>query len=367
LKAAGLSPRSFGGRNLLAQVERHRRADGSIAGYVSYTAFGILALRAAGERAGASTVSWLVRSQNDDGGFGVAPSSASDTDMTGAVLQALAVTGRARSATAGRAVAYLRGNQGADGGFAQMRGRSANSQSTSYAIQGLEAVGAAAGAVRRAISYLAGLQRRDGSISYSTMSRQTPVWVTAQALAALRRKPLPLATVPRERPRRQAAREAAPAEARAGGGASAEDGGGSTSGAAGGTVASGPAAATKAAGSREAGDAAESPRSSQRSSGKREADESGPGVSPGAGLALDPEMSAGRPAERADERPGMADGGLPAGVIAGAAAVVLGLVLALLGRRLLRRLARGEPDSRSRRPSLRRLLARRLRRPRPTP
>ena len=371
LKGAGLSPRSFGGRNLVAQVERRRRADGSIAGYVSYTAFGILALRAAGERAGASTVSWVVQSQNDDGGFGVAPSSASDTDMTGAVLQALAVTGRARSATARRAVAYLRGNQGADGGFAQMRGRGENAQSTSYAIQGLEAVGAAGGAVRRAISYLAGLQRRDGSISYSTTSRQTPVWVTAQALAAMRRKPLPLATVPRDRPRSRPAREAAPAEARAGG-APAEDGGGSTSRPAAGTAASGPAAATKAAGSREAGAAPESPGSSRTSSGKREADESGPGVSPGAGLALDPKTSAGRSAERADERRGKADAGLPAGVIAGAAAVVLGLVVALLGRWLPRRLAPGGPESPSRRPSLRRvsprrLLPRRLRRPRPTP
>jgi hypothetical protein len=371
LKAAGLSPRSFGGRNLVAQVERRRRADGSIAGYVSYTAFGILALRAAGERAGASTVSWLVRSQNDDGGFGVAPSSASDSDMTGAVLQALAVIGRARSAAARQAVAYLRGNQGADGGFAQMRGRSSNAQSTSYAIQGLEAVGAAAGAVGRAISYLAGLQRRDGSISYSPTSRQTPVWVTAQALAAMRRKPLPLPTVPRDRSRRRSAREAAPAQERAGGG-SAEDGGGSTSRAAGGAAASGPVAATKAAGSREARDAGGSPGSREGSSGKREPDESGPGVGPGTGLALDPETSTGRGAEGADERGEKADGGLPAGVIAGAAAVALGLVVILLRRRLLRRLAPGGPESPSRRPSLRRLsprrlLPRRLRRPRPTP
>ena len=39
-------------------------------------------------------LTWLLRSQNPDGGFGVARSSASDSDMTGAVLQALAVTGR---------------------------------------------------------------------------------------------------------------------------------------------------------------------------------------------------------------------------------------------------------------------------------
>ena len=51
LTAAGLSPRSFGGRDLVAAIER-RRGDGSIAGFVSYTAFGVLALRAAGVSAG---------------------------------------------------------------------------------------------------------------------------------------------------------------------------------------------------------------------------------------------------------------------------------------------------------------------------
>ncbi len=73
LEAAGLSSRSFGGADLVALLNRRRRANGSIAGYVSYTAFGVLALRAAGAPAGGSTVGWLVSAQNDDGGFGLAP------------------------------------------------------------------------------------------------------------------------------------------------------------------------------------------------------------------------------------------------------------------------------------------------------
>jgi prenyltransferase beta subunit len=205
LEAGGLSARDFGGRDLVAKVERRRRSDGSIGGFVSYTAFGVLALRSAGEPAGRPMLSWLVRSQNADGGFGVARSSASDSDMTGAVLQALAVTGRARSAVARQAVAHLQSTQNGDGGFGQMQGRSSNAQSTAYAIQGLVAVGAARRAVRRAVRYLAGVQRSDGSIAYSQAGAQTPVWVTAQALAALRRAPLPLATVPRRRPAAPAA------------------------------------------------------------------------------------------------------------------------------------------------------------------
>ena len=108
-RAAGLNPRNFGGRNLLAEIEKRRRGDGSISNFVSYTAFGIMALRASGASAGSATVRWLVDSQNGDGGFGVARASSSDSDMTGAALQALATVGRAR----GRAGA-ARGELAAD-------------------------------------------------------------------------------------------------------------------------------------------------------------------------------------------------------------------------------------------------------------
>lgn len=210
LEAAGISSRSFGGTDLAAVLNRRRRANGSIAGYVSYTAFGVLALRAAGAPAGGSTVGWLVSAQNEDGGFGLAPASISDSDMTGAVLQALAAVGRARGAAARRAVTWLRNNQNDDGGFGQFRGRDSNAQSTSYAIQGLVAAGAG-GAVRSgALAYLAGLQRADGSIAYSAQSSQTPVWVTAQALMALERRPLPLSAVPRRKRPRVEAASAAP-------------------------------------------------------------------------------------------------------------------------------------------------------------
>ena len=198
LSAAGLDPRTAGSRDLVAEILRRRRENGSISGFVSYTAFGVLALRAAGEPVGRATLRWLVGTQNDDGGFGVAVTSPSDSDMTGAVLQALAATGRGGSATARRAVAYLIRSQGSDGGFGQMRGGSSNAQSTSYVVQGLVAVGAARRVTARALSYLTRLQRRNGSIAYSAASSQTPVWVTAQALLALEREPLPVAVVERE-------------------------------------------------------------------------------------------------------------------------------------------------------------------------
>jgi prenyltransferase beta subunit len=220
-RVAGMDPRRFGGRNLLAQIDMRRRSDGSISGFVSYTAFGVMALRASGAPAGSATIQWLVSSQNADGGFGVARSAASDSDMTGAALQALATVGRARGPAGQRAAEWLRNNQNGDGGFGQFKGRDSNAQSTAYAIQGLLAAGAGGNASSRARAYLVRLQHQNGSIAYSSTSSQTPVWVTAQALMALEGKPLPLAAVPRK----ERAGASASSDAK-GGGTSASGGGG---------------------------------------------------------------------------------------------------------------------------------------------
>ena len=206
---------------------------------MSYTAFGVMALRASGAAAGSATVQWLVSSQNADGGFGVARSSASDSDMTGAALQALATVGRGRGPAAQRAAEWLRRTQNDDGGFGQFKGRDSNAQSTSYAVQGLLAAGGGGNAASRARAYLLRLQRRDGSVAYSSTSSQTPVWVTAQALMALEGEPLPLAAVPRRtRPARASA-----ASDDGGGGASPSGDDGKAGGSKQGTAAGGGAAA----------------------------------------------------------------------------------------------------------------------------
>ncbi len=105
LKAAGLSPRRFGGRDLVADLMRRRRRDGSWQGNVAFTAFAVFALRAAGDPQESGSVQgaarYLERAQNGDGGFGFVPSAESDVDDTGAVLQALAAAGR-RGGAVGR-------------------------------------------------------------------------------------------------------------------------------------------------------------------------------------------------------------------------------------------------------------------------
>jgi energy-coupling factor transport system substrate-specific component len=202
LRAAGLSARRFAGVDPLAKLRRAQSADGSWKSNTAWTAFGLLALRAAREPVGSERVrkaaDFLERAQASGGGWGFAPSSPADIDDTGAVLQALASAGRRGGAAARAGVDYLRGGQGSDGGWGQLAGRDSNAQSTSWAVQGLVAARVALGSLRTdPLAYLRKLQRRDGHIAYSRSSDQTPVWVTSQALAALQRKPFPLAPVKR--------------------------------------------------------------------------------------------------------------------------------------------------------------------------
>jgi energy-coupling factor transport system substrate-specific component len=206
LEGAGVDSTRFGGRNLVAELLRHRRADGSFERQSNWTAFGVLALRAAGRAAKSAVVkgsaAWLARQQNDDGGFSFATrGGGSFVDETGAALQGLAAAGRRRGAVVTRSLIYLRKAQNEDGGFGQSEGYRSNAQSTAWAIQGIVAARKDPARLgrkgRSPLAFLASLRTSDGSYRYSRSSAQTPVWVTAQAIAAVRKKALPLKPVPR--------------------------------------------------------------------------------------------------------------------------------------------------------------------------
>jgi energy-coupling factor transport system substrate-specific component len=241
LAAAGVSPRHFAGRDLVRELERHRRSDGSYAGGVVLTSFSVLALRAAGRAttAGArASVGWVARQQNRDGGFSVVGRGAqSSVDDTASAIQALAAGGRRSSRAVTRAVGFLRRSQNPDGGFPLGPDSPSNAQSTAYAVQGFVAAGRDPARVRRRGSrdpqaYLRSLTTGSGAVRYSRTSAQTPVWVTAQAEMALAGKALPLRPVAR-RSGAGGAGEAAAAGAA---------GGGDASGAAGSTAAAVPPA-----------------------------------------------------------------------------------------------------------------------------
>jgi Prenyltransferase and squalene oxidase repeat len=200
LVAQRASPRRARGTDLVARLLRARRRDGSWEGLVNRTAFGVLALRAArtGDRQVRSAVRWLGRQAKRDGGFAFSGRGApSGIDDTAGTVQALAAAGHRRGPTVQRAVRFLLARQNPDGGFPLQPGGPSNAQSTAWAIQSLVAAGrspdrARRGGARSPIAYLRSLTAGDGSVRYSRTSRQTPVWVTAQALTALHRRALPL-------------------------------------------------------------------------------------------------------------------------------------------------------------------------------
>ena len=201
LRAAGRPAGALRGR-----MHRGQRRDGSWDGLVNLTAFGILAVRAAGDGPRSATVrravAFLGRAQHRDGGFGVVGRRGpGDVDVTGAALQAIVSSSpSARPRTGGvvaRAARFLAARQNADGGFGQGAGARSNAQSTAFAVQGLIAAGRRPGRLHRRgarspLAYLRSLQSASGAVRYSRTSAQTPVWVTAQALAALAGRALPV-------------------------------------------------------------------------------------------------------------------------------------------------------------------------------
>jgi energy-coupling factor transport system substrate-specific component len=200
LVAQRASPRHAHGTDLVARLLRARRANGTWDGLVNRTAFGVLALRAAhtGDRQVRSAVRWLGGQANRDGGFNFGGRGApSGIDDTAAVIQALVAAGHRNGPTVRKALRFLVAHQNPDGGFALQPGAGSNAQSTAWAVQALVAGGRDPARVHRGgsrspLGYLRSLTAGDGSVRYSRTSRQTPVWVTAQALTAVYRRAFPI-------------------------------------------------------------------------------------------------------------------------------------------------------------------------------
>jgi hypothetical protein len=149
----------------------------------------IFALRQSGRAVPRTLLSYLRASQGGNGGFAWTGGAGADSNITSWAIQALRATGVAGRPIV-RALKYLRSLQAPDGGFRLVKGRGPDAQSTALAIQAFVAAGVRPPA--KAFSFLAKLRRPDGSYRYSRAYVTTPVWVTAQVLPALFRKPLPL-------------------------------------------------------------------------------------------------------------------------------------------------------------------------------
>ncbi len=149
----------------------------------------IFALRQSNRPAPATLVAYVKGAQARNGGFPWVKGVPPDSNVTAWAVQALRATG-VKGAPIARALTYLRKLQAPSGGFRLVAGREPDAQSTALVIQAFVAAGAKP--PPRAFTYLASLRRSDGSYRYSRAYATTPVWVTAQVLPALVKKPLPL-------------------------------------------------------------------------------------------------------------------------------------------------------------------------------
>ena len=134
-------------------------------------------------------VRFVLRQQARSGGWAWYLHGQPDSNDTAAAIEALrsaGVTGKPIR----RGLAYLQRLQNRDGGFELTPGRGSDAQSTAWAVQAFVAAGRPA--PQGSIAYLLRLRRPDGSFRYSKRYATTPVWVTAQVLPALARKPFPL-------------------------------------------------------------------------------------------------------------------------------------------------------------------------------
>jgi hypothetical protein len=158
---------------------------------VNEAVWSILALRQSGRPAPKALVTYVLGSQARNGGFPWLRGGKPDSNDTAAAIEALSAAG-VRGKPIARALVYLAAQQNKDGGFRLAKGRESDAQSTAFAIQAFVAAGAKP--PRSAFTYLASLARKDGSYRYSRAYAVTPVWVTAQVLPAILKKPFPLQT-----------------------------------------------------------------------------------------------------------------------------------------------------------------------------
>jgi hypothetical protein len=237
--ASGTSPSEFGGVDPIGAVLSRQLPDGSFpqfpgtpAGWVNATIWSIFPLSAVdrpdADAAVQRAAEWLLDRQRPDGSWpATAPAAPPDADMTGAAIQALRAAGRGGGEAERLAFEFLRGAQGVDGGFEAVEGGGSNAATTAWVVQGMWAAGVdprswRTPSGRDPLSYLASLQRPDGSIGYTATSSTNSLWITAQVGPALAGRAYPLAAVPREAkapeptvPEQASATEAPPAAAQA--------------------------------------------------------------------------------------------------------------------------------------------------------
>lgn len=155
--------------------------------------------------------------QRPDGTWpAVRPGDGRNTDMTGAAVQALCAARRCGGTAVRSALRWLRANQQLDGGWMsgdmpdERQGES-NSGTTPWVVQALWSAGRDPRRWKRPggrdpLSFLAALQRREGSIRWRQTRDLNPTWMTAYSAPAFAGHPWPVPAPPRAAVVREEAR-----------------------------------------------------------------------------------------------------------------------------------------------------------------
>jgi hypothetical protein len=200
VKAAGLNPAKFGGKDLIALIQAgYNDKTGVIGDSVFIHATSVLALASAGAAVPEKALATLESFQTASGGWAFLGSGDPDVDTTATAVQALIAAGRpANSGPAGRGLGYLHSVQNEDGGYPYQTpspyGTDTNANSTALVAQAVIASGdqpeSWAAAKGNPLGAIVTLQQASGSVAYQGTYPSDNAVATIGAIQALYRTSL---------------------------------------------------------------------------------------------------------------------------------------------------------------------------------
>ncbi|MDD5711063.1 MAG: prenyltransferase/squalene oxidase repeat-containing protein [Candidatus Colwellbacteria bacterium] len=212
ITAIGEDPRTFPSIDLIEKLKGYY-TDGQIgdSSTLNDDIFGLLALLSAGEPSDsiviAGTKDFVLRNQNDDGGWGFSVDGGSDTNMTTAAIRTLVESGVSEdNAVIQNAAAYLKSAQNADGGFPYdphgMWGTDSDASSDAWIISAVTSMGGNINDwlienVGGPVEHLLSLQTEEGYFQYQAGTGEddfSPI-TTSYAVIALAGKDYPVNSI----------------------------------------------------------------------------------------------------------------------------------------------------------------------------
>jgi prenyltransferase beta subunit len=197
VKAAGLNPAQFSGKDLRALISAGYNEKTGVYGDTLFVhAEAILALATTGAIVPAQAIATLESKQSPTGGWSFMGSGVPDVDTTSTAVQALIAVGQpAKTGSAGRGMGYLHSLQNTDGGFPYQSpspyGTDTNANSTALVAQAIIASGdqpeSWAAPKGNPLSAIINLQQRSGAFAYQAAGASDNSLATIGSIQALYR------------------------------------------------------------------------------------------------------------------------------------------------------------------------------------